>query len=109
MSLHLPPRSWYIEEVMIVGYVPQVGYLFNTTMRCRQCQRVRTKRYLDTLLVFRLSLIGLRDLDYLPRATELSEQVRDDVCAALQFLIQVTRWKSYSRHTLYCHYGNIRC
>ncbi|MDE1674850.1 hypothetical protein [Nocardia gipuzkoensis] len=83
MSLHLHPRSWYIEDVVIVGYVAQVGYLFDATMRCRQCQRVRTKRYLDMLLVFRLSMMGLRDHDYREKATELSEQVKDDVWAAL--------------------------
>ncbi|MGW5139273.1 hypothetical protein ACWEPH_09380 [Nocardia beijingensis] len=82
MNLHLHPRSWYIEEVEIEGYSP-MGYLFDATMRCRQCQRVRTKRYLDTLLVFRLSMMGLRDPDYRETATELSEQVRDDVWAAL--------------------------
>ncbi|MEW1735870.1 hypothetical protein AB0346_07960 [Nocardia beijingensis] len=82
MNFHLHLRSWYIEDVEIVGYSP-MGYLFDATMRCRQCQRVRTKRYLDTLLVFRLSMMGLRDPDYRETATELSEQVRDDVWAAL--------------------------
>ncbi|MGW5376438.1 hypothetical protein ACWESM_13415 [Nocardia sp. NPDC003999] len=83
MRFHLHPRSWYIEEIMIVGYVPQVGHLFTATMRCRQCEHIREKTYLDILLVFRLSLMGFRDPEYRPRATELSEQIHDDVWAAL--------------------------
>ncbi|MQY26095.1 hypothetical protein NRB56_16550 [Nocardia sp. RB56] len=83
MSLHLHPRSWYLENVAIVGYVPQVGYLFTATMRCRECRRVRTRTYLDILLVFRLSLMGVRDPGYQPRANALSEQIRDEVWAAV--------------------------